>query len=66
MKSVLSWLGDPYLHLLAIGTAVVAIGVAGSSRGESGERCDLCSRVHDDSTPCPQIAARLNPAGDAR
>jgi hypothetical protein len=58
MKTVLSWLGDPYLHLLAIGTIVVAIGTAGSSRGDVGERCDQCERVHDDSTTCTQIALK--------
>jgi hypothetical protein len=58
MKSVLSWLGDPYLHLLAIGTVVVAISAARSTRGgESAERCDACNRMHEDGGACPQLAA---------
>ncbi len=58
MKTVLSWLGDPYLHLFAIGTIVVAIGASGSSRGEAGERCEQCERVHDASTACTQVALK--------
>ncbi len=58
MKTVLSWLGDPYLHLFAIGTIVVAIGAGGSSRGEAGERCEQCERVHDDSTTCTHVALK--------
>jgi hypothetical protein len=58
MKTVLSWLGDPYLHLIAIGTIVVAISAAGPSRGDAGERCEQCERVHDASTPCSQIALK--------
>jgi hypothetical protein len=58
MKTVLSWLGDPYLHLFAIGTIVVAIGASGPSRGDVGERCEQCDRVHDNSTTCAQIALK--------
>ncbi len=58
MKMVLSWLGDPYLHLIAIGTIVVAIGAAGSSRGDSAERCEQCDRFHDSSVTCTQVALK--------
>ncbi len=56
MKTILSWLGDPYLHLLGIGTIVVAIGVA-SSGADSAEACALCNRSHDETRPCPQVVA---------
>ena len=55
MKAILSWLGDPYLHLLGVGAIVVGIGVAGSSRGDVGEPCDLCHRTHDDSNSCLRV-----------
>jgi hypothetical protein len=59
MKAFLSWLGDPYLHLLAIGTVVVAIGAAGASRGGDGsELCDHCGRVHDDPAACAPLASK--------
>ena len=58
MKMVLSWLGDPYLHLFAIGTIVVAISAARSSRGEAGDRCEQCERFHDPSTACTQVALK--------
>ncbi len=57
MKAILSWLSDPYLHLIAIGTIVVAIGAAGSSGGEAAETCGLCNRAHDESRPCPHVVA---------
>ena len=58
MKALLSWLSDPYLHLLGVGAIVVGIGVAGSSRGDVGEPCDLCQRVHDESNAsCLRVVA---------
>ena len=56
MKAILSWLGDPYLHLIGIGTVVVSIGLM-SSGGEPSEPCGLCNRPHDESRPCPQVVA---------
>lgn len=56
MKTILSWLGDPYLHLIGIGTVVVGIGLM-SSGGEAAETCGLCNRAHDESRPCPHVVA---------
>jgi hypothetical protein len=56
MKTILSWLGDPYLHLIGIGSVVVAIGVM-SSGGEAAESCGLCNKVHDETRPCSHVVA---------
>ncbi len=54
MKTILSWLGDPYLHLIGIATIVVAI-AAGSS-GRRGQVVQLCHRNHDETRSCVQVA----------
>lgn len=65
MKAILSWLSDPYLHLIGIGTIVVAIGAAGS-RGDAGEACDLCHRNHDESRSCVRAVATAPQASELR
>lgn len=57
MKAILSWLGDPHLHLIGIGSIVVAIGATSSGGGEAVETCGLCNRSHDESRPCPKVVA---------
>ena len=60
MKAALSWLGDPFLHLLVIVLVVFAIG--SRMTGESAQsdsslenRCSLCRRVHVDSKSCLSV-----------
>ena len=65
MKAILSWLSDPYLHLIGIGTIVVAISAAGS-RGDAGEPCDLCHKNHDESRSCVRVASTVPQASDLR
>jgi hypothetical protein len=60
MKAVLGWLGDPYLHLIAIGLLVLTLGSrlgAESTKAElsSYSQCELCGRLHDDNKPCTRI-----------
>lgn len=64
MKTIWSWLGDPYLHLLAVVTVVVAVGVAGSSRAEPADRCEFCQGAHDEANPCAAVVA-TGPAASA-
>jgi hypothetical protein len=62
MKTIVGWLGDPYLHLVGIGLIVLAIGAGINSepgRGEASDRCDLCHRFHDESLGCPNVPNAL-------
>jgi hypothetical protein len=59
MKTIVGWLGDPYLHIFGIGLIVLAVGAGLGSDPGRGDSCDLCHKFHDVNVSCPKVPAGL-------
>jgi hypothetical protein len=71
MKTVLGWLGDPYLHLIGIGLLVLTLGSrlgAESTKVELSaySECELCGRLHDENKACSPIVVGETYPGPGR
>jgi hypothetical protein len=61
MKTMIGWLSDPFLHLLAIAAIVLAVGTKMSTETKLAEvdvfgPCDICHHDHNLSEKCGRVA----------
>jgi hypothetical protein len=73
MKAVLSWVSDPYVHMIVVALILVRLAM-GAGGGEeqvdksSGEqvRCRLCDDGHEPGISCPRYATRTTDLARSR
>ncbi len=63
MRTILSWITDPCVHLFAIGLLLVHLSMSGGADPEVAVEelpaCVLCKQLHGAYTPCPVIVSQL-------